>query len=284
MLDKLKNYIMLMRLNKPIGFFLLLWPTLWALWLASSGMPPLNILIIFITGTLVMRSAGCIINDFADRHFDKYVERTRERPLTTGAVTVKEALILFFILLSIAFVLVLFLNPLSIELAFIGAGLAIFYPYMKRFTHLPQVGLGTAFSWGVPMAFAATTNNVPTTAVILFFTALIWPVIYDTQYAMTDRKDDLKLNLQSTAILFGQWDKIIIGLLQIIFLLMLSWVGYLFQLTTYYYLSLILVAILFIYQQRLIYTRLPKNCFRAFLNNHWVGLIIFLGIAASYTL
>lgn len=275
---------MLMRLNKPIGFFLLLWPTLWALWLASSGMPPLNILIIFITGTLVMRSAGCIINDFADRHFDKYVERTRERPLTTGAVTVKEALILFFILLSIAFVLVLFLNPLSIELAFIGAGLAIFYPYMKRFTHLPQVGLGTAFSWGVPMAFAATTNNVPTTAVILFFTALIWPVIYDTQYAMTDRKDDLKLNLQSTAILFGQWDKIIIGLLQIIFLLMLSWVGYLFQLTTYYYLSLILVAILFIYQQRLIYTRLPKNCFRAFLNNHWVGLIIFLGIAASYTL
>ncbi len=283
MLTKLKNYATLMRLQKPIGFFLLLWPTLWALWLASSGVPSLKILFIFIAGVLVMRSAGCIINDYADRHFDQYVERTRNRPLATGQVKVKEALLLFFILLCVAFLLVLSLNRLTIELAFVGAALAIIYPFLKRFTHLPQVGLGAAFSWSVIMAFAAVLNTVPAKAGILFFTALLWPVIYDTLYAMTDRRDDIKLGLQSTAILFGQWDTVIIGLLQMQFLLLLVLIGFLFNLNAYYFFSLSLVAMFFVYQQMLIQKRLPENCFRAFINNHWVGLFIFLGIVASYS-
>lgn len=274
----IKQYINLMRLNKPIGILLLLWPTLWALWLASDGKPHLSIVIIFILGVVLMRSAGCIINDYADRNFDQHVQRTRERPLVTGKVTVKAALTLFSILISCAFLLVLLLNRLTILLAFVGAALAIVYPFLKRFTNLPQVGLSLAYSWGVPMAFAAETNSISFSAWILFFTAILWPMIFDTFYAMVDRADDMKIGIKSTAILFGKWDKLIIAILQILFLLSLILVGYLFNLNKFYFLSLFIAAILFLYQQVLIKDRYREQCFKAFLNNHWVGLIVFVGI------
>jgi 4-hydroxybenzoate polyprenyltransferase len=277
--EKIKQLIFLMRLHKPIGIFLLLWPTLWALWLAGEGQPNLFIVAIFILGVIVMRSAGCVINDIADRHIDGRVERTRFRPLATGKISLKEALVLFGILLFFALALVLLLNPFTILLSAIGAMLAIVYPFMKRFTQLPQLGLGLAFSWGIPMAFAAETNSVPFNAWVLFFTTIIWPIIYDTLYAMVDEVDDMKIGVKSTAILFGNFDKLIIGILQIIFLLLLIWVGILFQLKIIYFLSLVPVSILFIYQQILIKDRMREFCFKAFLNNHWVGFIIFLGIA-----
>lgn len=274
----LKQYCLLMRLNKPIGILLLLWPTLWALWLASSGRPHLLVLSVFIAGVVLMRSAGCIINDYADRKVDAHVKRTSQRPLATGAVSVVGALVVFAVLSLIAFSLVLFLNRYTILLAIVGAVLAVAYPFMKRFTHLPQVGLGFAFSWGVPMAFAAENNAIPYAAWVLYFTAVIWPVIYDTMYAMTDRDDDVNVGIKSTAILFAAWDKIIIAGLQVVFLCGLIYVGYLFHLTMSYYVSLLLVACFFAYQQVLIKNRERESCFRAFLNNHWVGLIIFVGI------
>jgi 4-hydroxybenzoate polyprenyltransferase len=275
----MNKYISLMRLNKPIGILLLLWPTLWALWLAGNGNPNIFIVGIFILGTIIMRSAGCIINDFADRNFDKHVERTQHRPLSTGKISVKSALILFFVLLACAFALVLLLNRLTIILAFVGAILATLYPFLKRVTHLPQLGLGLAFSWGVPMAFAAINNNVPINAWILFLVAAIWPVIYDTMYAMVDRNDDVTIGIKSTAILFGDADKLIIATLQIIFLLLMIMCGVLFKLTSIYYVSLFISFLLFCYQQWLIKDRDKTLCFKAFLNNHWVGMVIFLGIA-----
>ncbi len=277
--EKIKQYIYLMRLNKPIGILLLLWPTLWALWLASLGKPNVSIVIIFILGVILMRSAGCVINDYADRNFDRHVLRTRERPLATGKITGKEAWILFSILMACAFLLVLLLNPLTILLAFVGALLTMIYPFMKRFTNLPQVGLSLAYSWGVPMAFAAETNTVPLAAWMLFFTAIVWPVIFDTFYAMVDRDDDVKIGIKSTAILFGKNDKLMIGVLQMLFLLSLIMVGYIFNLNAFYFLSLLIAALLFLYQQVLIKNRDREQCFKAFLNNHWVGLVIFLGIA-----
>lgn len=277
--EKIKQYIYLMRLNKPIGILLLLWPTLWALWLASNGKPNIPIVIIFILGVILMRSAGCVINDYADRNFDRHVLRTRERPLATGKITGKEAWILFSILMACAFLLVLLLNPLTILLAFVGALLTMIYPFMKRFTNLPQVGLSLAYSWGVPMAFAAETNTVPLAAWMLFFTAIVWPVIFDTFYAMVDRDDDVKIGIKSTAILFGKNDKLMIGALQMLFLLSLIMVGYIFNLNAFYFLSLLIAALLFLYQQILIKNRDREQCFKAFLNNHWVGLVIFLGIA-----
>ncbi|HLB58271.1 MAG TPA: 4-hydroxybenzoate octaprenyltransferase [Gammaproteobacteria bacterium] len=284
MFEKIKQFIYLTRLNKPIGIFLLLWPALWALWLASTGRPDANIVFIFIAGVIVMRAAGCVVNDIADRNFDGEVERTRKRPLVTQKITLKEAWIVFLILISCAFTLVLFLNSYSIFLAFIGAFLAILYPFMKRFTHLPQLGLGLAFAWSIPMAFAAETNSISFEAWILFLAAAIWPVIYDTMYAMVDEIDDIKIGVKSTAILFGKWDKIIVGLLQIIFLLLFVWIGFLFKLRLIYFLSVLLAGLLFIYQQVLIKSRDRENCFKAFLNNHWVGLIVFLGIFMSYSL
>lgn len=284
MKEKLKQYAYLMRFHKPIGTFLLLWPTLWALWLAGEGHPKFSILLIFILGVIVMRAAGCIINDFADRNFDGHVERTRDRPLATGKVKPLEALGLFLLLLTIAFLLVLLLNKLTILLAIAGALLTIIYPFMKRFTYLPQVGLGFAFAWGVPMAFAALTNTVPNSAWLLFFAAVIWPMIYDTIYAMVDREDDKKIGLKSTAILFGKYDRIAIGVLQIVFLVSLLLVGYLFKLDQFYFVSLVAVVILFLYQQKLMKNRDRENCFKAFLNNHWVGLFIYAGITMSYCL
>ncbi len=282
MIEKLKNYAVLMRLNKPIGISLLLWPTLWALWLATEGNPSLKVLSIFMAGVVLMRSAGCIINDFADRHVDGQVARTKTRPLVTGKVSSCEALILFALLCVVAFILVLFLNKLTIQLAFVGAALAVFYPFMKRFTSLPQLGLGAAFSWGIPMAFAAEQQAVPMNAWLLFATALIWPVIYDTWYAMTDREDDIAAGIKSTAILFGRNDRLVVGILQILFLFLLCVVGFVFHLSLFYFISLVVVFFLFGYQQVMVRTGNPQMCFQAFLNNHWVGFFIFAGIFVSY--
>jgi 4-hydroxybenzoate polyprenyltransferase len=278
----MKYFISLLRLDKPSGIFLLLWPTLWALWLAGKGKPDLVIVSIFILGVILMRSAGCVINDIADRHIDCLVARTQDRPLAAGKVTLQAALLLFFVLMFCAFLLVLLFNRLTILLAFVGALLAIGYPFLKRFTHLPQVGLGLAFSWGVPMAFAALTDTLPVKGWLFFFVAVLWPIIYDTQYAMVDRADDVRIGVKSTAILFGKMDKWLLGLLQILFLVLLLMVGYFFQLTRVYYLSVIGAGILFIYQQILIKDRLPQQCFKAFKSHCWVGGIIFLGIFLNY--
>jgi 4-hydroxybenzoate polyprenyltransferase len=273
-----KQYAYLMRLDKPIGILLLLWPTCWALWLAAGGMPPLPVLTIFVLGVVLMRSAGCVINDIFDRNFDRHVARTRHRPLAAGTVSVKQALALAAFLAFSAFVLVLFCNALTILLAFAGALLAVTYPLLKRITHLPQLGLGLAFSWGVPMAFAAVTGHVPAEAWLVFAAAALWPVIYDTMYAMADREDDVKIGVKSTAILFGSYDIVIIAGLMALFLILLITMGNVYHLSLRYYLALILVAGLFTQQLILIRQRDPAQCFRAFLQNNWVGLIIFLGI------
>lgn len=280
--SKILLYAQLMRLHRPIGILLLLWPTLWALWIASNGHPNTLILGVFILGTIIMRSAGCIMNDIADRNFDAHVERTRERPLATKKVTVKEATLLFIILCLLAFALVLLLNPLTIMLAFAGIGLAIIYPFMKRFTHLPQLALGFAFSWGIPMAFAAETDTVPLIGWWLFITALLWPIMYDTMYALADKTDDLKIGVKSTAILFGNYNRVILGILQTIFLISLFFIGKQLPKNIFFNIGLIIAGILFIYQQHLIKNHEPKHCFKAFLNNNWVGLSIFLGIFFSY--
>lgn len=274
----MKHYIALMRLNKPIGILLLLWPTLWALFLASEGHPPLFTTFIFVAGVVVMRSAGCIINDFADRHIDLHVSRTCDRPLTSGKVTVKQALTLFVILAACAFSLVLFLNPYTIELAVIGMLLTLVYPFMKRVTHLPQVGLGVAFAWGVPMAFSAILNTVPFKGWVVFAAAFVWPIIYDTMYALCDREEDLTIGVKSTAILFQNHTLIILGALQIVFLSLLVLIGSLFKLSPIFYFSILISAALFIYQLWLIKDNLRERCFKAFLNNQWIGFILFLGI------
>jgi 4-hydroxybenzoate polyprenyltransferase len=279
--NKLPQYIYLMRLNKPIGILLLLWPALWALWLASSGFPDKKILFIFIAGVILMRSAGCIFNDFADRKFDLHVSRTRERPLASGKVKPYEALLLAGFIALLAFLLVLYCNQLTISLACIGALLTMIYPFLKRMTHLPQLGLGAAFAFSIPMAFAAVTEHISFEAWWLFAAALIWPVIYDTMYAMVDRFDDMKIGVKSTAILFAQKDKWMIAILQILFLIMMIITGKLFQLNWIYYCSLFGAGLLFLYQQFLIKDRDPQACFKAFLNNNWVGLLIFCGIVLA---
>ncbi len=275
---KLKQYFYLIRLDKPIGILLLLWPTLWALWLASDGMPDWDMLAIFIIGVVLMRSAGCIINDIADRKWDGFVERTRNRPLVTQKISVKEAWIFFGVLIALAFLLVLQLNRMTIILAFFGLLFAMIYPFLKRFTHLPQLGLGIAFSWGIPMVFAAVLDDVPLSAWILFLAAMIWPMIYDTFYAMTDKTDDIKAGIKSMAILFGNKERFFIGLLQMFFVFLMIAVGLFFHLGFYYYASLMMTSFLFFYQEWLIKDKKPEHCFKAFLNNNWVGLVIFLGI------
>ncbi len=282
MLERLIQYYYLTRLNKPIGIYLLLWPTLWGLWLAAEGFPNVMIVLIFILGTILMRSAGCVINDYADRHFDGHVARTRERPLATGKVKPQEALWLFVMLSATAFALVLLLNTLTILLSFVAALLAAIYPFMKRYTHFPQVFLGAAFAWAIPMAFAAQTNSLPWLAWCLFVIALLWTVAYDTLYAMVDRLDDVQIGIKSTAILFGSADKLIIALLQAVVLLSLLGVGLWVGLGVFYYAGLVMATGLVLYQQYLIKDREPTRCFQAFLNNHWFGLVIFLGLLADY--
>ncbi|MBX3708586.1 MAG: 4-hydroxybenzoate octaprenyltransferase [Gammaproteobacteria bacterium] len=280
--QRLSHYVCLMRLDKPIGILLLLWPTLWALWLASKGQPNSKILIIFVAGVILMRSTGCIINDFADRHLDGHVQRTRQRPLASGKINSYEALLLALLLCLFAFLLVLQCNLLTIKFAFIGAALAIVYPFLKRVTYLPQLGLGMAFAWGIPMAFAAEMGIVNFSVWFLFFTGIIWPIIYDTMYAMVDREDDIKIGIKSTAILFASMDRAIIGLLQGLFVVLLGVVGLIFELHSVYYAGVVVVGVLFIYQQWLIKHRETQQCFKAFLNNHWVGFVIFVGIVLSY--
>lgn len=279
---KVHAYWQLMRMDKPIGSLLLLWPTLWALIISAHGIPNLKVLIVFVLGVVLMRSAGCVINDFADRRVDGYVERTKGRPMPSGRVSSKEALTLFVVLGLASFALVLTMNALTIKLSIIGVALAFIYPFMKRFTHLPQLVLGLAFSWAIPMAWAAQANEVPMMAWYLFLINALWTVAYDTQYAMVDRKDDLNIGIKSTAILFGRFDKLIIGALQLITLALLINLGSVYSLGASYYWSLLIVAALFVFQQQLIRDRKQELCFRAFLNNNYVGMVIAAGLLIAF--
>ncbi|HID5219883.1 TPA: 4-hydroxybenzoate octaprenyltransferase [Providencia stuartii] len=281
-LSKWHAYSRLMRIDRPIGSLLLLWPTYWALWIAAQSIPSLHILIVFTAGVFLMRAAGCVINDFADRHFDGHVERTKHRPLPSGDVTEKEAKILFASLVGLSFLLVLTLNSMTIWLSVAGLALAWIYPFVKRVSHLPQVVLGAAFGWSIPMGFSAVSESLPLVCWVLFLVNILWSVIYDTQYAMVDRNDDLKIGVKSTAILFGQYDKLIIGILQIVMIVLLVLVGSLADLGAVYYIALSLSALLFIYQQKLMVDRERAPCFKAFLNNNYVGLILFIGVFLSY--
>ncbi|MFO8025164.1 4-hydroxybenzoate octaprenyltransferase [Thiohalophilus sp.] len=281
-LDRLYQYFLLTRLHRPIGIFLLLWPTLWALWIAAEGFPRLEVFVVFVLGVILMRSAGCVINDYADREFDPHVARTRERPLASGKVQPREALGLFVVLCLAAFLLVLTMNRLTIYLAFVGVALAALYPFMKRYTHLPQVVLGMAFGWAIPMAFAAQTGEVPKVAWLLFVINVVWSVAYDTMYAMADREDDLKVGVKSTAILFGDADRMIVGLLQGLVLLGLLLLGGQLALGTPYYTGLLVALGFVLYQQYLIREREPAACFRAFLNNSWLGGAVFTGLLVAY--
>jgi len=273
------DFVQLMRLDRPIGTWLLLWPTLWALWLAADGLPDIRVLVIFVLGVFLMRAAGCVINDYADRNIDGHVSRTRTRPLATGKITPREALITFAVLVTICALLVLLTNRLTLLLAFAGLALAALYPFCKRFTFYPQLVLGAAFSWAIPMAFAAQTNALPLTLWLLYLANLNWTVAYDTEYAMCDRDDDLQIGVKSTAILFGEADRAIIGLLQGLTLLCLLLVGARFDLGMYFYLSLLGMLGGFVWQQWLIRSRAPQACLRAFLSNHWAGMVVFIGLA-----
>jgi 4-hydroxybenzoate polyprenyltransferase len=280
---QLREYALLMRLDRPIGILLLLWPTLWALWIAGAGRPDPQVFLVFVAGVVLMRSAGCVMNDFADRRIDPHVERTRERPLARGAVSPLEALLLAAALGAIAFGLVLTMNRLTVMLALAGAVLTIAYPFLKRVTHLPQVWLGAAFGWSVPMAFAAQTGGVPRVAWLMFIAVILWAVVYDTMYAMVDREDDLKLGVRSTAILFGDSDRHMIGAIQGMLLLALWLVGHQAGLGGWYVGALGLAAAFSIWQQYLIRERRPEDCFRAFLNNNYYGMAVFVGIVLDYT-
>jgi 4-hydroxybenzoate polyprenyltransferase len=280
---QLREYALLMRLDRPIGTFLLLWPTLWALWIAGAGRPDPHVFLVFVAGVVLMRSAGCVMNDFADRRIDPHVERTRDRPLARGTVAPLEALLLAGALGATAFGLVLTLNRLTVLLALGGAVLTIAYPFLKRVTHLPQVWLGASFGWSVPMAFAAQTGAVPQLAWLMFIAVVLWAVVYDTMYAMVDREDDLRLGVRSTAILFGDADRAMIGLLQALVLLALWLIGERAGLSGWYLGGLAVAATLSLWQQYLIRERRPADCFRAFLNNHYFGMAVFAGILLHYT-
>ena len=280
--DRLRQYALLMRLDRPIGIFLLLWPTWWAIWIAADGQPDALVLFVFTAGVVLMRSAGCVINDYADRNIDIYVRRTLNRPLARGSVSTREAMILFTVLGLMAFSLVLLLNRLTIILSFVGIVIAVTYPFMKRYTYLPQIVLGAAFGWAVPMAFAAETETVPDVAWLLMIATILWATAYDTMYAMVDREDDVRIGIKSTAILFGEADRLVIGLLQAMTIIVLLVVGNRLVMSYYFYLGLIVAAGLALYQQYLIKDRLPERCFAAFLNNNWVGMAVFAGIFFHY--
>ncbi|MFQ5642526.1 MAG: 4-hydroxybenzoate octaprenyltransferase [Thiogranum sp.] len=282
MRDRLTQYARLMRLDRPIGIFLLMWPMLWALWIASEGSPDPLVLLVFAGGVVLMRSAGCVINDYADRNFDPHVERTSGRPIAAGLVKPKEALALFAVLSLSAFGLVLLMNRLTIMLSFAGVALAALYPFMKRYTHFPQVFLGAAFGWAVPMAFAAQTGGVPKVAWLLFVATVLWATVYDTMYGMVDREADLKIGVKSTAILFGEADRAIIAVIQVLLMVALLLAGQTAGLGGYYYFGLLLAAGLALYQQYLIREREPKACFQAFLNNNWFGAAVFTGMVLDY--
>ncbi|MBW5800284.1 4-hydroxybenzoate octaprenyltransferase [Halomonas elongata] len=281
-LARLPDFLHLTRLDRPIGTWLLMWPTLWALWMAAQGVPERKIVLVFVIGVYLMRAAGCVVNDYADRHFDGHVKRTRNRPLATGRISEREAKGLFVILVLLAFALVWLTNPFTVMLSFGGVFLAFIYPFMKRYTHLPQVFLGAAFSWGIPMAFGAVLGYIPAEAWLLLAANVAWTVAYDTEYAMVDRDDDLKIGIKSTAVLFGRADKLMIGLLQLVTLALLAWVGRSLGLGGFFWLGLAAMAATFVHQQRLIHGRDRDRCFQAFLNNHWSGLLVFAGIGLSW--
>ena len=274
--------LQLIRFDKPIGTLLLLWPALWALWLAAQGVPDYTLLAIFLAGTFLARSAGCIINDLADRNLDGAVTRTNARPLVTGTITVREAVALFVALMLLAFILVLFTNRLTVILSVGAVILASSYPFMKRYMQLPQLVLGAAFSWSIPMAFAAQSGALPPALWLLYLGNLLWTMAYDTAYAMVDREDDIKIGIKSTAILFGQYDRLMIAVLQVSSLICLYLAGQAFGLGLYYNASLVVSAALFGYHQYLIRECKPDECFRAFLHNNWVGMAIFVGVALNY--
>ena len=282
--EKLYQYSLLIRFHRPIGSLLLLWPTLTALWMASHGVPESHLIVIFCLGTFLMRSAGCAINDFADRHVDPHVSRTQGRPLATGVVQAREAVIVAVVLAFLAFLLVLFLNWQTTLLACAGVLIALIYPFMKRYTHLPQLFLGIAFAWGVPMVFTAVLGTTTKTTWLLFLAALVWPVAYDTMYAMVDREDDLKVGVKSTAILFGDADVFIVGCLQACVIVIYLLVGQQLELGAYYYFGVLVAACLAAYQIYVIRNREPEKCFAAFLQNNWLGLAVFLGVVAHYAL
>lgn len=282
LLDRARQYVLLTRLNRPIGVFLLLWPTLWALWLAAEGLPDWHVLTVFVLGVILMRSAGCVINDYADRRLDPLVARTRDRPIAAGRVRPREALLLFLVLCLLAFGLVLTLNRLTIQLSVVGVFLAAIYPFMKRYTHLPQVVLGMAFGWAIPMAFAAQTGGLPKVAWLLYVINVVWSVVYDTMYAMADRDDDLRAGIKSTAILFGEADRVLIGILQGLMLLGLLLLGQDVGAGYAFYAGVGVATGLGLYQQYLIRHREPAGCFQAFLNNNWLGAAIFAGLVVNY--
>ncbi len=275
-------YVNLTRLDKPVGILLLLWPTLWAVWIAAEGHPTLHLFLVFTLGVILTRSAGCVFNDMADRKYDVHVRRTSQRPLATGIIKPTEALLVACVLLLAAFLLVLTTNQFTVLLSFVAIPLAVIYPLMKRYTYIPQFFLGLAFSWGIPMAFAAQTGSIPNIAWLLFIANILWSVIYDTIYAMVDREDDLKVGIKSTAILFDDADTLIIGILQTMLLAVLIIIGIQIKAEMPYYSFLVPAAALMIYHQYLIRHRTPEGCFKAFLNNHWVGLTIYAGICLNY--
>lgn len=279
---KLHSYISLMRLDKPIGIFLLLWPTLMGLWIAGNGHPSVKNTVIFVLGVIIMRSAGCVINDLADMQIDKYIVRTRLRPLVIGRITPFEARCLFLSLVSTAFVLVLFLNTYTILLSLVAVILSIIYPFMKRYTHWPQAVLGIAFAWAIPMAFSAEINTIPIQAYLLFFITSLWALVYDTEYALADRKDDLQIGVKSTAILFGDHDRLFIGLTQALIIVLFILLGVSLNFSSLYFIAVSLSTVFFIYQQDLIKDRDPGKCLQAFRNNHYLGAFLFLSIFLEY--
>jgi len=274
-------YFRLMRLNKPIGIYLLLWPTYWALFLSAGGWPDIDLLIIFTCGVIITRSAGCVINDYADREIDKHIARTRDRPIAAGEISPKAALLLFFALGLVAFVLVLLTNTLTIKISFIALALSVLYPFTKRWTNLPQLILGLAFAMSVPMAFSAQTGTVPATAGWIFLATVLWTLIYDTLYAMADRDEDLKIGVKSTAILFAKYDQIFITSMQVLLMIMFIKIGNLFDLGAFYDISLIIILLFMIYHQFLIKKRQKMDYFKAFINNHFIGMALFFGIFLS---
>jgi 4-hydroxybenzoate polyprenyltransferase len=280
---RIEEYALLARFDRPIGTWLLLWPVLWALWIAGDGHPNEKVLIIFVIGVVIMRAAGCIINDFADKDIDPHLKRTRERPLAARRVAPREAIVLFVLMLAVALWLVLQLDPLTILLSLIGAVLTLSYPFVKRFFPLPQLYLGISFGgWGVPMAFAAEMGTLPRVAWVLFMAAVIWAVIYDTMYAMVDREEDLKIGVKSSAILFADMDRFIIAIMQVMMLFALYLAGRSMQFGQWYYSGLIAAGVLFLWQQWLIRKREPDKCLRAFQNNNYVGMVIFVGILLDH--
>jgi len=283
-IDRIKHYWLLARFDRPIGILILLWPALWALWVASDGRPDFLVLIVICLGVVLMRAAGCVINDYADRDFDPHVERTKQRPIAAGKVTPKEALIVFVVLCLCAFGLVLMLNSYTIMLSFIAAFLAASYPFMKRYTHLPQAYLGIAFGFAVPMSFSAQINSIPPVAWVMYLAVVLWALVYDTMYAMVDKDDDLKIGVKSTAILFGAYDRHIMAILQMIIIGLLLAVGQMRQLGWPYYAGLLAASGFSVYQQKLIFHREKAQCFKAFLNNNWFGLAVFAGLVMAYWL